>query len=117
MLDRNHTHRLQQTQVAANNSNSNISTPSIQQVCANENQAITCTNDCLDDTNWTVWHHQLTLILQICGVQGFALGTIQCPDFSQDPEGATNWDFNDIYARVLIANNITTTQMVHISQS
>ena len=90
---------------------------SYQRVCANENQVITHTGDHLDDTNWTVWHHWLTLMLQICGVQGYALGTIQCPDPSQDPKGATNWDFNNTYARVLIANNINTTQMVHISQS
>lgn len=110
----------QQVHAAVNNLNSNtdtIMTPSIQWVHANENQVITCTDDHLDDTNWTVWHHWLTLMLQICGVQGYALGTVQCPDPSQDPKGASDWDINDTYARVLIANNITTTQMVHISQS
>src|SRR5271155_1114503 len=107
----------QQTQVAANNSDSNIDTPSIQRVRTSENQAITRTDDRLDDTNWNVWRHRLTLMLQICGVQGYALGTISRPDPSHDPEVANNWDFNDTYARVLIANNVTTTQMVHISQS
>jgi hypothetical protein len=84
-----------QPQATENNFNSNISTPSIQRVRANENQAITRTDDRLEDTNWNVWRHQLTLMLQICGVQGYALGTVQRPDPSQDPEGATNWDFND----------------------
>ena len=56
-------------------------------------------------------------MLQICGVQGYVAGTVQRPDLAQDPEGASNWDFNDTYAKVLIANNVTTTQMVHISQS
>ena len=36
---------------------------------------------------------------------------------SSDLEGASNWDFNDTYAKVLIANNVMTTQMVHITQS
>jgi hypothetical protein len=92
----------QQVPVADNNSNSNNGAPSIQRVCANENQAITCTDNHLDDTNWTVWCHRLMLMLQICGVQGYTLGTVQHPDPSQDPEGANNWDFNNTYARVLM---------------
>ena len=56
-------------------------------------------------------------MLQICGVKGYVTGEIARPDPAQDPEGAENWDFNDTYARVLISNNITTSQMVHISQS
>ena len=116
-LDTGQQQHPQQAPVADNNPNLNIGAPSIQRVRASENQAITRTDDRLDDTNWTVWRHRLTLMLQICGVQGYALGTVQRPDPSQDPEGANNWDFNDTYARVLIANNVTTTQMVHISQS
>ncbi|KAF8236170.1 hypothetical protein L208DRAFT_1253081, partial [Tricholoma matsutake] len=53
--------------------------------------------------------------LPSCRVQGYILRNVQCPDPSQDP--ASNWDFNDTYAKVLIANNVTTTKMVHISQS
>jgi hypothetical protein len=53
----------------------------------------------------------------MCGVQGIVDGTVQRPDPAQDPEGAANWDFNDTYAKVLISNNVNTTQMVHISQS
>ena len=69
--------------------------PAIQRVRANENQAITRTEDRLDDTNWTVWRHRLTLMLQICGVQGYVTGAVKRPDPVQDPEGANNWDFND----------------------
>ena len=94
-----------------------MTNPAIQHVRANKNQAITRMDDRLDETNWTIWRHQLTLMLQICGVQGYVAGTVQRPDPAQDPEGASNWDFNDTYAKVLIANNVTTTQMVHISQS
>ena len=92
-------------------------TPAIKRVKANENQAITRTDDRLDETNWAVWRHRLMLMLQICGVQDYVTGTVNRPDTARDPEGAGNWDFNDAYARVLIANNVTTTQMVHISQS
>ena len=91
--------------------------PSVQRVKATKNQAITRTDDCLDETNWTVWRHRLMLMLQICGVKGYVNGTVKCPDSAHDPEGARNWIFNDTYAKVLIANNVTTTQMVHISQS
>ena len=31
--------------------------PAIQRVRANENQAITHTDDRLDETNWTIWRH------------------------------------------------------------
>ena len=55
-------------------------------------------------------------MLQICGVQGYVTGTLQRLDPNQDPEGVSNWDFNDTYANVLIANNVTTTEMVHLSQ-
>jgi hypothetical protein len=94
-----------------------VTTPAIKRVRASENQAITRTEDRLDETNWAVWRLRLTLMLQICGVQGYAEGKILHPDPAQDPEGASNWDFNDTYAKVLIANNVTTTQMMYISQS
>ena len=91
--------------------------PSILRVPTNENQAITRTEDCLDDTNWTVWRHRFTLMLQTCGVQGYVTGTTVHPDPSQDPKGASNWDFTDTYAKVLIANNVATNEMVHLSPS
>ena len=55
-------------------------------------------------------------MLQICGVQNYITGGTPRPDVALDPEGAANWDFNDTYTRVLIANNVNTTQMVHIGQ-
>src|ERR1700678_97351 len=56
-------------------------------------------------------------MLEICGVQGYLEGKILRPDPAQDPNGATNWDFNDTYAKVLIVNNVTTTQMMYIKQT
>jgi len=91
--------------------------PAIERVRANENQAITRTQDRLDEKNWAVWRLRLTLMLEICGVQGYVEGKIPRPDPAQDPDGATNWDFNDTYAKVLIANNVTTTQMMYIKQT
>ena len=70
--------------------------PAIERVRANENQAITRTQDRLDEKNWAVWRLRLTLMLEICGVQGYVEGKIPRPDPAQDPDGATNWDFNDI---------------------
>ena len=91
--------------------------PAIERVRANENQAITHTQDRLDEKNWAVWRLRLTLMLEICGVQGYVKGKIPRPDPAQDPDGATNWDFNDTYAKVLIVNNVTTTQMMYIKQT
>ena len=91
-------------------------TPTIKCVRPNENSAITRTQDSLNDENWTVWQQRLLLMLQICGVQNYITRGTPRPDVGLDPEGAANWDFNDTYTRVLIANNVTTTQMVHIGQ-
>ena len=105
------------TSVTTDGHQGTTKTPTIRRVRASENQAITRTEDRLDETNWTIWLHRLTLMLQMCGVQDYVTGSVERPDQVQDPEGASNWDFNDTYAKVLIANNVTSTQMVHISQS
>ena len=101
--------------VENNHNGQPITTPTVKCVCVNENSAITRTQDSLNE-NWTVWRHRLLLMLQICGAQDYITRGTPRLNMDLDPEGAANWDFSDTYTRVLIANNVTTTQMVHIGQ-
>ena len=57
----------------------------------------------------------MVLMLKMCGVEEYARGRINHPGESVEKVEIDNWTFNDTYARVLIANNITASQMVHIS--
>ena len=71
----------------------------------------------LDDTNWTVWRDRITRVFTYCGVDGYINGTIKRPDpTSIDPNAATIWDTNNVYAQILITNNISKGQMVHVSR-
>jgi hypothetical protein len=89
---------------------------SINRVHADENSAITRTRDPLDDTNWFIWRDRMTFMLKMCGVDDHVKGRVDCPDPHTDPAGAENWAFSDGYAKMLITNNVTVGQMVHIGQ-
>ena len=89
---------------------------SIARVHANENSAITQTNDPLNDNNWTTWCRKMNLMLKLCGVGSYIQGSVDEPNPDEDPEGAENWAFNNTYAKLLITNNIEVVQMVHVGQ-
>lgn len=95
---------------------SHPSHPSIARVEAKENSFITQLSDPLDDTNWSVWSMDVTLTLEMCGVEEYAQGRVERPDKHADPIGAANWSFNDTYARTLIIRNIADSQMAHVRQ-
>ena len=86
---------------------------SIARVNAREGSAITKLSEPLDENNWMAWRERMKRILRLCGILAYAEGKVDKP---QDIKGATNWEFNDIYAQVMITNNITSTEMVHVSQ-
>ena len=88
----------------------------IVKVPAKENSAITRTNNPLDDTNWTVWRKRITYVFEMCSVDGYVRGIVKQPNRDIDPEGSKAWVFNDIYAKLLITNNIEPDQMIHINQ-
>jgi hypothetical protein len=91
----------------------NEAEPAIVRVQAREGSAITKLSEPLNEENWTAWREQMRRVLRLCGVEAYAEGTIETPG---DTKSAKNWDFNDNYAQVMIINNISTTEMVHISQ-
>ena len=71
--------------------------PSVIRVKANENTGITKLNNHLTDTNYNTWKGQMMLTLEICGVEQYALGTVEKPNAEVDRPGFHNWEFNDHY--------------------
>ena len=69
----------------------------------------------LDETNWTLWRDRITRLLKLSGVEEYITGTIKEP-VDKSSENAKNWSFNDNFAQVIIVNNITSAEMVHVGQ-
>ena len=87
--------------------------PSIERVSAREASAITKLPEPLNESNWMVWRERMKRVLRLCGIEAYAAGKVDIP---WDAKGADNWTFNDTYAQVIITNNISSTEMVHVSQ-
>ena len=74
---------------------------------------VTKVPELLDDMNWSIWKNQMELILHLCGVAKYVEGKAQCPS---DTDQATSWDYNDDYTKVLISNNISSSQVIHVKK-
>lgn len=72
-------------------------------------------NKPLNDTNWTVWKEWMKRVLRLCGAEKYAAGTIVKPKDPM-PMDSKIWEYNDNYAQVIIVSNISSMEMVHISQ-
>jgi len=55
-------------------------------------------------------------MFSLCNVTEYIFGTIRRPHFAHDPIGAKNWDFNNSYVAMLIYENISTVQKIHVGQ-
>ena len=69
----------------------------------------------LDETNWTLWRDRITRLLKLSGVEEYITGMIKEP-MDKSSENAKNWSFNDNFAQVIIVNNISLAEMVHVGQ-
>ena len=78
--------------------------------------SITKMEDPLDDTNWMIWHERIHHIFSICGIDPYVYGKLEHPDPALDPEITTTWDINDMYAQIIITNNISKDQIVHVTR-
>jgi hypothetical protein len=70
-------------------------------------------NDPLNESNWMAWWERMKRVLRLCGVNVYAEGTVEIPT---DAKGVEDWEYNDNYAQIMIINNVTSTEMVHVSQ-
>jgi hypothetical protein len=89
-------------------------TPSITLVPTNESTMITRIKDVLDDTNWAIWRTRMRCMFKQCRVLEYIYGDIKKPDPTLNPVGAENWDLNDNYAGMLIFENISNSQKIHV---
>ena len=80
------------------------------------NSSITKMKEPLDDTNWVVWRKRICHIFHLCGVEPYIYGKLCHPDPATDLVACDIWDANNVYAQILITNNITKDQMVHVTR-
>ena len=62
-----------------------------------EGSSITKLSEPLTKTNWLSWRERMKRVLQLCGVEAYAEGTIDRP-IGPMTENTVNWEFNDNYA-------------------
>lgn len=78
--------------------------------------SITKMKESLNDSNWVVWRERIRRIFRLSGVKPYVYGDLPRPDPAMDPVNCGIWDINDVYAQILITNNIAKDQMVHVTQ-
>jgi len=79
--------------------------------------SITKMKEPLDDTNWVVWRERIRRIFRLCNVEPYVYGRLMRPDpATTDSDACDLWDSNDVYAQILITNNISKDQMVHVTR-
>ena len=101
-------------QTTQNTSGSSTAHPKIDKINTCDNPPVNRVPEPLDDENWVIWRERITPIFELCGVKAYIEGTIPRP--TNDTAQAKNWDFNDNYTKVLIQNNISSSQMIYTSQ-
>src|SRR6267142_159062 len=69
----------------------------------------------LDDSNWSVWCDRMFDIFEIYGAEEYVTSNVTQLDKSLNPRAARNWTFNNAFTKVIITNNIASSQKVHIS--
>src|ERR1700677_197771 len=100
--------------VGSANATTQTTTPSaVTKIQTREGASVLKLAEPLDKRNWSVWKERIKRAFRLCGVEGYAEGTIKRPD---DREQASNWDYNDNYAQFVIVNDIASSEMVHIGQ-
>jgi len=90
-----------------------VTPTSIERLQAREISAISKLTEPLNESNWTVWKERMKRVLLLCRVDKYATGSIPRPT---EVEAGETWDYNDNYAQVIIVSNISSTEMVHVSQ-
>ena len=71
--------------------------------------------DPLREDNWLAWQNRMTSILKLQKVFSYVDGTVGKPD-DNDPTAFAGWEERDLVAQVLIKNNLSDEQMVHVDQ-
>ena len=100
-------------QGSSNTSSRPPSQLSIKKVTAIKGSHITKLLEPLMESNWMAWHECMKRVLRLCGIEEYVEGKIIRPN---NAESTDNWWYNDNYAQVVIMNNITSTEIIHVGQ-
>ena len=99
----------------ANSGTQSMAPPTILKLPARDGANVLKLVEPLDERNWSIWKEHIKRAFCLCGVEGYANGTIKCLN-NADAEQASNWDYNNNYTQFIIINNIASSEMVHIGQ-
>lgn len=66
-----------------------------------------------DWQSWAFWREDMYLRFGICGLVDYVHGQLPCPDKATDPIGASNWEYNDTYTKILIRDCLREGQKYH----
>jgi gag-polypeptide of LTR copia-type len=89
------------------------STPTVIELGINIGVVSTYKIESLKDDNWVAWSSRMTTILKFQSAYGHVQGTVPKPN---DPAQLQKWEQQDLLAQILIKNNTSDEQMVHINQ-
>jgi gag-polypeptide of LTR copia-type len=89
------------------------STPTVIEPGINIGAVSTYKIEPLKDDNWVAWSSRMNTILKFQSAYGHVQGTVPKPD---DPAQLQKWEQRDLLAQILIKNNTSDEQMVHINQ-
>src|SRR6267142_1506577 len=87
----------------------------IERIRTSETGGIIRLSEPLDDSNWSVWCNRMLDIFEIYGAEEYVTSNVTQLDKSLNPRAARNWTFNNAFTKVIITNNIASSQKVHIS--
>jgi hypothetical protein len=65
----------------------------------------------LDESNWTSWCDRIILVLSYYKLDTYLYRT---PVRPADPVGADNWAHNDNFTKLVIMNNIASSEVAHV---
>src|SRR5260221_9106263 len=63
--------------------------------------------------NWSSWSQSMELLFNLFEVHDYVLGRVTLPEQTRDPVGASNWQYNDTFAMILIMTNISPREKVY----
>ena len=88
-------------------------TPTLTEPGINIGAVSTYKIDPLKEDNWVAWSSRMNTILKFQSAYGHVQGTVPKP---LDQAQLKNWEQRDLLAQILIKNNTSDEQMVHINQ-
>jgi len=67
--------------------------------------------------NWETWSDTILLALELVKATGIVDRTTPKPNLDTDLEAANNWNYNDVYIKMLIRTHVADSELMHIRSS